>query len=254
MILAVAAAAALATPSREALIERWLLANRSHKITQLESSRPNATAPPDLQAIAQRELATAGRYRLSEPPPAPPEPEPWWARAWHWLHDRWEQFWSSLFAHARIDRRSAAAIGDALLAIVAAALLLVAFLLLRNLQLRRSWKSVASEPLAASTDSALLYGHACDAASRGEYGNAVLLLFAATVALLDRSGTVAGKRSATVGDLRRQLRDGSATLVAPFDSVAAAFTQKAYAERSVEAAQWERARDAFGALRRGVRT
>ena len=254
MILAVAAAAALATPSREALIERWLQADRSHKIAQLESSRPNASAPADLRAIARRELAISGRYRLSEPSPAPLEPEPWWVRAWHWLHDRWDQFWSSLFAHARIGRRGAAAIGDALLAIVAAALLLVTFLLLRNLQLRRAAKTVVSEPLPSSTDSALLYGQACEAANRGEYGSAALLLFAATVTLLDRSGTLAGKRSATVGDLRRQLRGASATLVAPFDAVAAAFTQKAYAERSVEAAQWERARDAFGALRRGVRT
>jgi hypothetical protein len=254
VILAVAAAAALATPSREALVERWLRADRSHKVAQLEPSRSNANAPADLHAIAQREFAIAGRYRLSEPPPQPPQAEPWWSRAWHWLRDRWEQFWNSIFAHAHIGRRGAAAIGDALLAIVAAALLLVAFLLLRNLQLRRAAKGVASEPLPPSVDSALLYGQACGAANRGEYGNAALLLFAATVALLDRSGTVAGKRSATVGDLRRQLRCGSATLVAPFDAVAAAFTQKAYAERSVEAAQWERARDAFGALRRGVRT
>ncbi|MGC1984166.1 MAG: hypothetical protein WA668_02155, partial [Candidatus Cybelea sp.] len=125
MILAVAAAAALATPSREALIERWLGADRSHKIAQLESSRANASAPADLHAIAQRELAIGGRYRLSGPPPAPPEPEPWWVRAWHWLRDRWDQFWNSLFAHARIGRRGAAEIGDALLAIVAAALLMV---------------------------------------------------------------------------------------------------------------------------------
>lgn len=254
MILAVAAAAVLATPSREALISRWLQADRSHKAAQLDAPRADTNAPPDLRAVARREFAIAGRYRLSEPPPAPPEPEPWWVRTWHWLRDRWDQFWSSLFAHAHIGRRGAAAIGDAVLAIVAGALLLVAFLLLRNLQLRRAAKRVVSEPLPAATDSALLYGEACGAANRGEYGNAALLLFAATVALLDRSGTVAGKRSATVGDLRRQLRGGSATLVAPFDAVAAAFTQKAYAEQSVEAAQWERARDAFGALRRGVRT
>ncbi|HEY4434225.1 MAG TPA: hypothetical protein VGM99_07460, partial [Candidatus Cybelea sp.] len=254
VILAVAAAAALATPSREALISRWLQADRSHRAAQLDSPRSTASAPAGLRAVAQRELTIAGRYRLSEPPLAPPEPEPWWMRAWQWLRDRWGQFWSSIFAHAHIGRRGAAAIGDGVLAIVAAALLLVAFLLLRNLQLRRASKRVVSEPLPPSTDSALLYGEACGAANRGEYGNAALLLFAATVALLDRSGTVAGKRSATVGDLRRQLRSGSATLVAPFDAVAAAFTQKAYAQRSVEAAQWERAREAFGTLRQGVRT
>jgi hypothetical protein len=74
------------------------------------------------------------------------------------------------------------------------------------------------------------------------------LLFAATVALLDRQGAVDGTASATVGDLRRELRAGNARLVGPFDAVAAPFVQEAYAERAVDEPQWHRARDAFATL------
>jgi hypothetical protein len=254
VILAVAAAAALATPSRDVLIGRWLHANRSHQASQLESHRSAANPPANLDALARRELAVAGKYRLREPAAGPAEAEPWWARAWHWLRDRWNQFWHAFFARVHIGARGASAIGDAVLAIVGGVLLLVAFLLLRNLRVRRAAKSAPSSPLPLRADSALLYQDACSAANRGDYGNAALLLFAATVALLDRNGAVDGEPSATVGDLRRELRVGGAALVGPFDAVASAFTQRAYAERSVEAAQWERARDAFGALQRGMQT
>ena len=132
-------------------------------------------------------------------------------------------------------------------------MLLAAFFLLRNLQFGRAAKRTASESLEPTGDFGALYGKACDAAGRGQYGEAALLLFAATVALLERSGAVAPKRSATVGELRRQLRTGDAALVAPFDTVAAAFTEKAYAERRIEPAQWERARAAYGSLQRDVR-
>ena len=68
------------------------------------------------------------------------------------------------------------------------------------------------------------------------------------VALLDRQGAVDASASATVGDLRRELRAHNARLVAPFDAVAAPFVQEAYAERTVDEPQWHRARDAFAAL------
>jgi hypothetical protein len=68
------------------------------------------------------------------------------------------------------------------------------------------------------------------------------------VALLDRRGAADGTASATVGDLRRELRASDARLVAPFDAVAAPFVQEAYAERAVDEPQWHRARDAFATL------
>ena len=93
-----------------------------------------------------------------------------------------------------------------------------------------------------------LYRLACAAASRADYGGAALLLFAATVALLDREGAVDGSSSATVGDLRRELRARNAALIGAFDTVAGPFVQKAYAERAIDEPQWDRARHAFVTL------
>jgi hypothetical protein len=249
VIAAVAAAVALAEPSREALIERWLRANRTHSAARLQSgpSASPAQRVPDLRALAERELATAGRYRLTQTL-APPASEPWWARVWDWVADRWQRFWNALFSRVHVGREAAASIGDVLLAIVGLVLLVVTVRLLMNLQLARTQTRARSEPFAAPPDPRSLYRDACAAAGRGQYGDAALLLFAATVALLDSRGDVEAKRSATVGDLRRGLRASDAALVAPFDTVAAPFVQRAYAERTIDAPQWQAARTAFESI------
>jgi hypothetical protein len=68
------------------------------------------------------------------------------------------------------------------------------------------------------------------------------------LALLDRRGAANLSSSATVGDLRRDLRARHREMLAPFDAVAATFVQRAYAERAIDEPQWERARAAFVAL------
>jgi len=247
VIFAAAAAVALAAPSREALIERWLHANRTHSASHLESAStasPAQAAPPNLLALAQRELATTGRYQLVAPA-AVPATEPWWSRPWRWLNEQWDRLWRAVFARARVGKETAASIGDVLLVIVGLILLFTAVRLLRNLHLVRSGSRVDAAPLAELPDPHLLYRDACEAANRGEYGTAALLLFGATVALLDGRGAVAASSSATVGDFRRELRARDAALIAPFDAVAAPFVQKAYAERRVDEPQWDRARAAF---------
>jgi hypothetical protein len=117
-----------------------------------------------------------------------------------------------------------------------------------NLQLVRLPAQPQSTPLAETPSPRALYQQACDAANRRDYGNAALLLFAATVALLDRQGAVEADRSATVGDFRRALRTRNAALIPSFDAVAAPFVQRAYAERAVGEAQWQTARSAFESL------
>jgi hypothetical protein len=250
VIVAVAIAVSL-TPSREGLIERWLRANRTHSEVRLESgppALPNRAAPPsDLRALAQRELGIVGRYRLAQPSP-PPAAEPWWLQAWRWGYNRWQEFWRALFARVRAGREEAASIGDVLLALVGLALIFAVIRLVRNLQLAGTDPLQTSEPLEEPPAPRALYKQACNAASHGDYSEAAVLLFAATVALLDRQGTVNATSSATVGDLRRQLRARNAALIVPFDEVATPFVQKAYAERAVEEPQWDRARNAFAAL------
>jgi hypothetical protein len=246
MIVAIAAAAALA-PSKDALIERWLRANHAHVVVRLAPAPAPLISPPDLRALAQREFAVKGRYQLAESPLAAAA-EPWWSQALHWIYQRWQRFWDLLFARVRVGPQGAASLGDVLLVLVGILMIFVVVRLLRNLQVERSQSGPRAAPLQEPPAPGTLYQQACNAAGRGDYGTAALLLFAAMVALLDRQGAVDGTASATVGDLRRELRAGNARLVAPFDAVAAPFVQEAYAERAVDEPQWHRARDAFATL------
>lgn len=228
-----------------AIVERWLSANPAHSLAQLRSGpRGPIVAPPDLRVLAQRELSTAGRYQLSQPV-APPIGEPWWLRALRWMADRWHQLWNALFGRVRVGKAEAANFGDALLVIVGLLLLFVVIRLLQELYVARSGARAVSEPLVEPPTPRALYRQACDAALRGDYGSAALLLFAATIALLDRRGAIDVASSATVGDLRRALQGRNAEFVAPFDAVAAAFVQRAYAERPVDEPHWQRARTAY---------
>jgi len=246
MIVAIAAAVALA-PSKDALIERWLRANHAHVVARLAPAPGPAVSPPDLQTLAQREFAVKGRYQIAEPAVAPAS-EPWWLQAWHWIYKRWQRFWNVLFSRVKVGPQGAASLGDVLLVLVGILLIFVVVRLLRNLQIERAASGPRAAPLQEPPAPRALYRQACDAAGRGDYGAAALVLFAAMVALLDRQGTVNISASATVGDLRRELRAHNATLVALFDAVAAPFVQEAYAERAVDEPQWHRARDAFATL------
>ncbi|HEY1866883.1 MAG TPA: DUF4129 domain-containing protein [Candidatus Cybelea sp.] len=233
---------------REALVRRWLSANHTHSIAKLNSApaAKNAVAP-NLYDLAQRELNTPGRYQLAKPA-LPPAGEPWWLRVWDWLADRWQQFWSALFGHVHVGSAQAASIGDVLLVAVGMLLVYVLIRLLRDLQFARQSATAHVETLAEAPSPRVLYNDAVDAASRGDYGTAALLLFTAMVLLLDRRHAIALTKSATVGDLRRALRAGSGALVAPFDAVAGPFVQRAYAERPISETQWKSAQQAFVTL------
>lgn len=241
MIAAIAIAAVLTVPSREALVERWLHANRSHSVASLESPAQHPAAPADLTALAQRELTLPGRYRLTQSAPYPAQ-DPWWVQVLNWLGDRWRDLWRSVASRVHVSAAQAEGFGDALLAIVALGLLFAIYRVLLNVRIARSTARVESEPISATPTARALYRRACAAASSGEYGEAVLLLFAATVALLG------ARRNATVNDLRRDLRGRGANLLPQFDAVAAPFVERAYAERRVDATQWNRAQTSFAAL------
>jgi hypothetical protein len=253
VIAAVAVTLALAAPSREVLIEHWLHANHTHTKARLDSGpRASKEAQGDkgttLRAVAQRELSIPGRYQLLASP-TPAQQEPWWLRTWHWIAGLWQKFWQAFFRRVHVGREAVASIGDVLLVAVVLLLIFVVVRLLMNLQLTRSALRSSSEPLAERPAPGALYNQACNAANRGEYGNAALLLFAATIALLDRHGAVDATSSATVGDLRRELRAYNAVMIESFDAVATPFAQKAYADRAVDEPQWHRAHDAYVTLR-----
>jgi len=257
VIAAFAASLVLSTPLRPLLIERWLRASPAHALARLNSApvvaRNGGAVPADLPRLAARELSIPGRYQIGAVP-APSEFEPWWLRLWRWTYDRWQQLWHALFGRVHFGRGEVAGVGDFLLVLVALLLIGVAISLIVKLQILRSERQSKSEPLAQSPSSRALYRRACDAARGGEYGSAVLFLFAALVALLDRRGVAGVTSSATVGDLRRALRAEDAALLMRFDAVAAPFVQRAYAERSIDEPQWQRARAAFDALQEGGAT
>jgi hypothetical protein len=173
--------------------------------------------------------------------------EPWWARAWDWIATQWQKLWKAVFTRAHVGRQEAASVGDVLLLGVGALLIFVVVRLLRNVQSARSAAlAVATEQFEDRPTPRALYKRACACASTGNYGAAALLLFAATVALLDRQGAIGSVSSVTVGEMRRQVKaDDSAITAASFDAIAAPFVQAAYAERSIDELQWQRARAAF---------
>ena len=162
----------------------------------------------------------------------------------------WDALWHAVFSRVHLGRATAASIGDVVLVIVGLLLLYVAIRLLREVQFARAQRRAKAEPLAEPPSPGALYDRARAAAGRGEYGAAALLLFTATIALLDNRGDVEVASSATVGDVRRALRARNAPLLSAFDAVAAPFVQAAYAERPIDAAHWDRANEAFEALSR----
>lgn len=245
MIAVVAATVALAMASGEAAAVRWLAANRAHSVAQLNSVPPaKSGAVPNLHDLVHAELSTPGRYHIAKPamPAAAP---PWWLRVWDWLSQRWQKFWDALFGRVHVGRAQAASIGDVLLVLLGLLFLFVLIRILRDVQYGRGAASAEFEALAEPPSPRQLYQEACDAAARGDYGAAALLLFVAMVLLLDRRHAITLTSSATVGDIRRALRAQNSAAVAAFDAVAAPFVQRAYAERPVTESQWRTAREAY---------
>lgn len=231
--------------AREAAVGRWLAANRAHTVAQLNSAPPPARgAVPNLHELVQAELRTPGRYHVVKPV-LRAAATPWWLRLWDWLSDRWQQFWDALFGHVHVGRAQVASIGDVLLIVVGLLFVFVLIRILRDVQYARRAASAEFETLAEPPSPRQLYQDACNAAARGDYGTAALLLFVAMVLLLDRRHAITLTSSATVGDIRRALRAQNSAAVVAFDAVAGPFVQRAYAERPISESQWNMAREAY---------
>ena len=206
-----------------------------------EGSAPSQTALAALHEFTVRELGVPGRYQLGNVEQKPPRPT-WWERFVAWVRDRWDALARVLFGSIRVSAKAAGAIGDL---IVGALVLAVAAVAIRIILVygRPDRRSASVRTLSVQADAATLYAMAAERADRGEYAAAAQLLFRATLALLDVRGTIRDKASATVGEIRRQLPDRA--IVHAFDAVATAFVAGTYAERPLDALQWERARDAY---------
>ena len=249
-----AAAVVTSDPERDALLARWkaaspkaVAANRL-PVTQ---SMPSQSVVSSMRALAAAELGVPGRYRLGAVAPLVKNPT-WWQRLWAWLHDRWNDFVRAFFSRVRVSQRTTLLIADTVLALFALGALYGLVTLVRTVVASRSRKIIESHPLPEAADAQTLYLRACRCAEAGDYGGAARWLFRALLALFDVRGDLRDDASATVGDVRAALRKRDALATSVFDAIAAPFVRAAYAERPVEAAQWERARDAYESLVRSA--
>lgn len=246
---AVLAVVLTTSSERDTLMSRWQ--NATHKTVPVSRRLSEGAAPAretlaPLHAFAVSELGVPGRYHLHDTV-ASPRAQTWWERLMSWLGDRWNALVKALFGRAHVNPAVAGFVGDLIivllvLAVAAAAIRIVV------VYGRRGSHAAPVRALTPAADAAALYAMAVTRADRGEFAAASQLLFRAMLTLLDVRGTLRDDTSATVGEIRRRLpaRD----VLSAFDAVARVFVAGTYAERPLDAAQWERARDAYLALAR----
>jgi hypothetical protein len=252
--------------SSETLRQRWLDANRG-AIAKIHSPQERASArkefaatlaranrpadmpaTTDLRAAAAAELAHPGRYQLADRLLKPRE-KTLWERFWQWVGDTWNRFWNAMFGRVHLGPNGSLAFGDVLLVLVGVALLFAIFRFLVNLQIERDARNrSAYQSLDVQRSAHALYARASSLAAQGAFGEAIRALFAAAVVALDLRGVMHDDVSATVGDMRRELRARDASLAPSFDRVAREFVAAAYAEQPMKAQDWERAREGYAAL------
>ena len=205
---------------------------------------PRVPGPPhNPRTLARAILADTARYHVTQPQ-VRERPKSWLQRAWDWAALQWGRLLHALLGNVRLRPKTGVALGGALLLLIAllsaAALAKVAGALWRGPAARAP--SAGATPLLTGAE---LYERSLAAAERHAFTRAFELLFAATIATLERRGVTRCEPSATVGDVRRDVRERAATLVAAFDAVAAPFTAAVYAARAPGHADWENANAAF---------
>ncbi|HTX55494.1 MAG TPA: DUF4129 domain-containing protein [Candidatus Acidoferrales bacterium] len=203
----------------------------------------NGAPPIDITRAVRDELAVPGRYHLSVVPARPSLLD----HVLQWLWDRWSDFWHMLTAHVKIGPAGAALVGDAVVVAAVVGVAMILAHLLVELQLRRMQRDQAM-PLGSARSAHALANAAGWAADEGDYGRAIRLLFMAAVTMLDLRGIVRDERSATINDLRRELRGRDDRLDESFAAIARLYAAAAYAQTPADAQAWQRARHAYDEL------
>lgn len=225
------------------------LANSLRHEASLESS-PAASPPREVGGVVKKVLADPA-YAVQHTAPPTPQKKSWLEILLQRLADLWIKFIGS----AADKGMASAGIGDviAFLAVAAAAIALV-YLIVRVALLfaarraRRSGDERAGSEIETIPDSRRTYDEARRAAKGGLYGHAVTLLFQAALIALDRAGRVTYDPARTAGEYRRAVRRDAAQAARPFDDLARAFTDVAYADVSVTERDWLSADASFTAF------
>ena len=196
--------------------------------------------PHDIVRAVRAELATPGRYQLH----VAGMHESWVSKLLHWLGDAFNRFIDLLTSHVHVSKAGATAFGDLL---ILGGVLVVTLMLARLfmvLQFDSGHIGDAESLLPARNAQAIARAAVAFAAS-GDYAHAIRTLLAAAVVLLDLRGAVIDDESATINQLRRELRARGSIAEAPFAEIARVYTAVAYAESGVDEAMWRRAHEAY---------
>ena len=194
----------------------------------------------DVDGVAKKVLSDPA-YAVAHAAPPAQQKQSWLDI----LLKRLAELWSKFLGRAAASGSSSVALGDiiAIIAVAAAAAALI-YLIVRVAQTlvarrsrRRGEEQIGTE-IAAPGDPDLSYAAARRAASEGSYGRAVVLLFQASLVVLDRSGRVAYDPARTAGEYRRAVRLTAARASSPFDELARAFTDVAYADKDATEREW----------------
>ncbi|MDQ6929267.1 MAG: hypothetical protein M3126_01195 [Candidatus Eremiobacteraeota bacterium] len=200
---------------------------------------PNAKALA-LKTLANRRLYTFGAVQQ-------PLPKTWWERATAWVRDRWQAILGALFGRGRALGRTGVFVGDVLLAVSVAVLMLLLARLYSRYG-RRSAQPGRVSVIDAGGDPMEFCARAEDLAREGRYSPAVSELFAAALWTLRNAGAVNAQESETLGQLRARVRSHSVDLGSAFEPLATALTYAVYANARTGKAEWERARAAYDLL------
>ena len=203
-----------------------------------------AVPPRDIVQAVRAELAVPGRYHLTAPSTHPSL----LAQLWSWIVEHWDDFWDVVSHRVSLAPAALHVLGDAMVIAFGAVIVVATVHLILRIELEAAARSGAV-PLEAPRNAQRYAVAAAQAAASGDYTRAVRLLFIAAVTLLELRGVVRDERSATINELRRELRARDAALELPFLDIARAYTSAAYAEQPLDAQTWERARGAYARLR-----
>lgn len=204
----------------------------------------NAPVPPrDPGTLARAILSDSSRYQLTQPR-VRERPKNWLERAWDWIALQWSRLLGSLLRNVRVSNKTSIGLGAILLVLLAAVLLVVIARALAALT-RGGARRAPDAPRAEAQDVRQLYQRSADAAAVHALTQALQLLFAAVIVTLVQRGVTRYRRSATVGDLRREILAHDASLLTAFDAIAGPFSAAVYAEVQPSEADWVSARDAF---------
>jgi len=260
-------------PARPAAtLDRWLqsrlhdAASRRKPAERAQSMRDTAaalrlaaddtrssTAPPDDAAdpgiTARAILSTAPYLQGPDAKPQRRAATPWQIFK-AWLARRIDRIFAGLLQAVSASPRAGDLLAVALGAAAAGALTVALWRLTLRLKLgrRRLRHWDGGQVMASPPDAEALRGQSLAAAERGQYPQAIALLFQSCLLNLDRSGSVAYDQARTAGQYTAAVRSAVPARAPAFDTLARAFSTASYARRPVGRADWSEALAAYEAL------